>query len=73
MQLHACPYPGTCRYYGEEKGAPRCRRGTCPFRIHLRRMVAGEMQRLAGKGGPYPSPAPGAGGPKEGIRPAAGG
>ena len=50
MQLHACPYPGTCRYYGEEKGAPRCRRGTCPFRIHLRRMVAGEMQRLTGKG-----------------------
>ena len=50
MQLHACPYPGTCRYYGEKKGAPRCRRGTCPFRIHLRRMVAGEMQRLAGKG-----------------------
>ena len=50
MQLHACPYPGTCRYYGEEKGAPRCRRETCPFRIHLRRMVAGEMQRLAGKG-----------------------
>lgn len=33
MQLHACPYPGTCRYYGEEKGAPRCRRETCPFRI----------------------------------------
>ena len=73
MQLHACPYPGTCRYYGEEKGAPRCRRGTCPFRIHLRRMVGGGDAAPGGERGPYPSPAPGAGGPKKGIRPAAGG
>ena len=45
-----CPYPATCVYAEGEAGEFRCRRGNCPFRIHLRRMVAGEIQRLSQKG-----------------------
>ena len=38
-----CPYPTTCRFRGEGG----CLREECPFRIHLRRMVAGEVSRLS--------------------------
>ena len=35
---------------GRKRARPAAGGGPAPFRIHLRRMVAGEMQRLAGKG-----------------------
>ena len=42
-----CPYPGTCRYFRAEEGRPRCLRESCPFRIHLRRLIGGEIRRLS--------------------------
>ena len=39
-----CPYPGTCRHFRAEEGHPCCLRESCPFRIHLRRLIGGETQ-----------------------------
>nr|DAY59140.1 MAG TPA: hypothetical protein [Caudoviricetes sp.] len=47
IETKSCPYPGTCRYYRVVEGTAHCGREECPFRIHLRRLVAGEIQRLS--------------------------
>lgn len=47
MKTGSCPYPGTCKHYRGEGETAHCAREECPFRIHARRMVAGEIQRLS--------------------------
>lgn len=49
-----CPYPGTCPDFGRKGSEAGCQREECPFRIHLRRLVAGEMHRLIQEQNPTP-------------------
>ena len=49
-----CPYPGTCPDFGRRGREAGCQREECPFRIHLRRLVAGEMHRLIQEQNPTP-------------------
>lgn len=51
LDTQVCPYPSTCRHRGE---GGRCLKGSCPFRIQLRRLVAGEIQRLTQLESPTP-------------------
>lgn len=45
-ELKSCPYPDTCRYFRAAGGEAHCLKEVCPFRIHSRRLVAGEIHRL---------------------------
>lgn len=43
-----CPYPTTCEYDDYQRtGAHYCSRAKCPYRIHTRRILAGQIRRLA--------------------------